>query len=48
MKVSPEIIGENGLNVFNCELAGEGVSASALVNVFQPDDADAFLQEALR
>ena len=45
LKVYPEILGDNGLNVFKCELQGEGISASALVNVFQPDDADAFLRE---
>jgi predicted hotdog family 3-hydroxylacyl-ACP dehydratase len=47
VRVQPEMLGANGLNVFNCELQGDGVSASAVVNVFQPDDADAFLQEAL-
>ena len=45
---SPELQGSNGLNVFNAELHGDGISASAVVNVFQPDDADRFLQEALR
>ncbi len=48
LKVRPEILGSNGLNVFSCELHGDGISASAVVNVFQPDDADRFLQEALR
>jgi predicted hotdog family 3-hydroxylacyl-ACP dehydratase len=48
VRVQPEMIGSNGLNVFNCELEGDGVSAQAVVNVFQPDDADAFLQEALQ
>lgn len=46
--VHPEMLGDNGLNVFNCELQGTGVRASAAVNVFQPQDADAFLQEELR
>jgi predicted hotdog family 3-hydroxylacyl-ACP dehydratase len=45
---SPELQGSNGLNVFNAELHGDGISASAVVNVFQPDDADRFFQEALR
>ncbi len=45
---SPELQGSNGLNVFNSELHGNGISASAVVNVFQPDDADRFLQEALQ
>lgn len=45
--VSPELEGSNGLNVFNAELQGDdGVSASAVVNVFQPDDAEQFLKEA--
>jgi len=48
VRVQPELLGTNDLNVFNCELEGDGVSAQAVVNVFQPDDADAFLQEALR
>ena len=46
LKVYPEILGGNGLNVFNCELQGDGVNASAMINVFQPEDADAFLREA--
>ena len=44
--VSPELEGTNGLNVFNAELQGEGIEASAVVNVFQPEDADQFLEEA--
>lgn len=35
----------NGLNVFQCELQGDGIEASANMNVFQPDDPDKFLQE---
>ena len=46
LRVCPEIVAANGLNVFDCRLSGEGVTASAMINVFQPDDADAFLQEA--
>lgn len=48
VRVQAEMLGGNGLNVFNCELEGDGVSAQAVVKVFQPDDADVFLQEALR
>jgi predicted hotdog family 3-hydroxylacyl-ACP dehydratase len=48
LKVIPEVLGGNGLNVFSCELHGDGVSASAVVNVFQPADADRFLQDARR
>jgi predicted hotdog family 3-hydroxylacyl-ACP dehydratase len=48
LKVTPEVEGANGLNVFNCDLQGQGTHASALINVFQPEDADAFLREATR
>lgn len=37
----------NGLNVFQCVLQGEGVDASAYLNVFQPDDPDKFLQDSI-
>lgn len=37
----------NGLNVFQCVLQGEGVDASAYLNVFQPDDPDKFLQGSI-
>ena len=43
IKVQVEILSEAGLNVFNCELQGQGLSASAMVNVFQPDDVEEFL-----
>ncbi len=45
VKIQVEMIAENGLNVFNCELQGQGISASAVVKVFQPDDAEKFLQQ---
>jgi len=45
LKVRLEIMSENGLNVFNCELKGQGVAASALVNVFQPDDVENFFKD---
>ncbi|MCP4331975.1 MAG: hypothetical protein GY785_04920 [Gammaproteobacteria bacterium] len=48
LTVHPEMLGANSLNVFNCELQGEGISASALVNVYQPEDTEAFLQEAVQ
>ena len=38
---------ENGLNVFQCVLQGDGIEASANMNVFQPDDADKFLRDNL-
>lgn len=46
VKAHLEMLGGNGLNVFNCELQGKDVSASAVVNVFQPDDAEKFLKAA--
>ena len=42
-----EMVADNGLNVFNCEIQGKNVQAQAVVNVFQPDDAEKFLAEAL-
>jgi len=47
LKVHLEMLGGNGLNVFNCELQGQGIAASAVVNVFQPDNAEKFLKEAM-
>lgn len=46
VRVVLEMVAENGLNVFNCELEGNGTRATAVVNVFQPDDAEKFLEEA--
>ncbi|MDX2507429.1 MAG: hypothetical protein QNL62_23550 [Gammaproteobacteria bacterium] len=43
--VQLEMEAENGLNVFQCVLQGEGVDASANLNVFQPDDPINFLQD---
>ena len=47
VKVALEMVAANGLNVFNCELEGKGTQATAVVNVFQPEDAEKFLEEAL-
>jgi predicted hotdog family 3-hydroxylacyl-ACP dehydratase len=44
IKVQVEMLSESGLNVFNCELQGQGLSATAMVNVFQPDDVEKFLE----
>lgn len=46
IKVHLEMKADNGLEVFNCELHGQGVVASATINVFQPEDAEKFLQGA--
>jgi predicted hotdog family 3-hydroxylacyl-ACP dehydratase len=43
-----EILSEQGLAVFNCRiLLGGEVVAEALMNVFQPNDVEGFLKEAL-
>lgn len=43
--VCPELIGDNGLGMFGCTLAMDGSEvARANVSVFQPADAQAFLQ----
>ena len=47
LKVQREMQAENGLSVFQCILQGKEVEASATLNVFQPDDADKFLQDAM-
>jgi len=44
LQVVREIQAENGLAVFRCELTGEGVEASANINVFQPENAEEFLK----
>lgn len=46
IKVHREMQVDNGLSVFQCDLQGDGVEASASLNVFQPDDAPQFLKEA--
>lgn len=47
IKVTRELIADNGLNVFACELDGEDLHAEAIVNVFQPDDVEQFLKETM-
>lgn len=47
LKVEREMETESGLNVFQCVLLGQGVEASARLNVFQPENADKFLEESL-
>jgi predicted hotdog family 3-hydroxylacyl-ACP dehydratase len=44
VKVQVEMLAESGIHVFNCELRGQGLSASAVVNVFQPDDVEKFIE----
>lgn len=45
LHVRQEMVAENGLHVFACELQGDQVQAGAHINVFQPDNIEAFLQE---
>ena len=45
VKVQVEMLLESGLNVFNCELQGRGLSATAVINVFQPEDVEKFLEK---
>ena len=47
LKVKRELQAENGLSVFSCSLESETASASANLNVFQPIDADQFLQDSI-
>ena len=47
LKVEREMETEAGLNVFQCFLTGQGVEASARLNVFQPDDAEKFLEDTM-
>jgi predicted hotdog family 3-hydroxylacyl-ACP dehydratase len=42
--VRPEMSAESGIQVFNCILQGQGLSASAVVNVFLPDDIEEFIE----
>ena len=44
IKVQVEMLSDSGLNVFSCELQGQGLSATAMINVFQPDDVEKFLE----
>ncbi len=46
IRVQREMVAENGLHVFHGRLTGEQVEASANLNVFQPEDATAFMKEA--
>ena len=47
VKAQIEMTSRDGLNVFNCELQGQGLSANAMVNVFQPDDPEKFLEQSI-
>ncbi len=42
--VECEMQSDNGLGVFRCILTGDGVEASANLNIFQPENAEVFLK----
>lgn len=46
VRVQREMVAENGLHVFQGRLTGHQVEASANLNVYQPEDASAFMKEA--
>ncbi|MBU2967473.1 hypothetical protein Q4508_06825 [Amphritea sp. 2_MG-2023] len=46
LKVIRNMQAENGLSAFECFLQGNDVSASASLNVFQPEDGEQFLKDA--
>ena len=48
LTVNLELEADNGLNVCQCVLKGQGVEASASLNVFKPPNVDEFFQETLK
>lgn len=42
-----EMQADNGLGVFSCVLSGDGVEARTSLNVYQPDDAQKFIQDSI-
>ncbi|RTE65965.1 hypothetical protein EH243_09795 [Amphritea opalescens] len=46
LKVIRNMQAENGLSAFECHLQGSDVTASASLNVFQPEDGEQFLKDA--
>lgn len=47
IRVERVIQGENGLSAFKCTLKHKGLFAEARLNVFQPENAEQFLQDAI-
>ncbi|NIB44237.1 hypothetical protein HBA55_31850 [Pseudomaricurvus alkylphenolicus] len=45
ISVRRELQGDNGLSVFDCRIENDQLEVSANLNVFQPDDVDAFLEQ---
>ncbi len=48
LKVEKEMETEAGLSVFKCGLHGQEVEASAILNVFQPEDVNKFLRDSIK
>lgn len=47
IRVERELQGGNGLSAFKCILTGEEILAEANLNVFQPENAEEFLKDAM-
>lgn len=47
VKVERCIQGDNGLSVFQCTLSADTLLAEASLNVYQPDDAEKFIEGAI-
>jgi predicted hotdog family 3-hydroxylacyl-ACP dehydratase len=48
LTVNLELEADNGLSVCKCVLKGQGVEASANLNVFKPANSEEFFREALK
>lgn len=46
VKVVRDMVAENGLHVFQTTIMAPEISASASLNVFQPDNAEQFIKES--
>jgi predicted hotdog family 3-hydroxylacyl-ACP dehydratase len=47
IKVHRDLQAENGLGVYSCTLESQNISATARLNVFQPEDGEQFLKDAM-
>ncbi|MFT5658529.1 MAG: putative hotdog family 3-hydroxylacyl-ACP dehydratase [Gammaproteobacteria bacterium] len=47
LHVQFEMQADNGLSVFSCLLTGDSVEATTSLNVFQPEDAEKFIQDSI-
>lgn len=46
VRVDRDMVAENGLHVFQTTIKAPGITASASLNVFQPDNAEQFIKES--